>query len=117
MFTNLKSELEFQWQLFGVSELFGASEPVKFLVGTLKLYYTSNRAISQIIDTLDLARHEGVIQDLVAQRPDRRDPYFESLLDCGSGQAHFREFIRFDIKLEDKEGNMVCRILGFPNTH
>ena len=37
---------------------------------------------------------------------------FGRLLDCGSGQAHFfREFVGFDIKTEDLEGNMVCHQL------
>ena len=109
VFTNLRPELEFQRQ-------FGASEPIKFLVDTLKLHYTSMGSIVQIIDSLDLARHHGVLQELMAQRPDGEDPSYGALLDCGSGQAHFREFVGFDIKVEDQEGNMVCRVLGFPAT-
>ena len=52
----------------------------------------------------------------MAQRPGGQDPSFAALLDCGSGQAHFREFVGFDIKMKDLEGNMVCRVLGFPST-
>jgi hypothetical protein len=109
VFTNLKPELQFQRQ-------FGASDPVKFLVDTLKMHYTSVRSINEIIDSLDYARHFGVLQDVMAQRPEGQDPSFGALLDCGSGQAHFREFVGFDIKVEDCEGSMVCRILGFPST-
>ena len=109
VFTNLKPELQFQRQ-------FGASDPVKFLVDTLKMHYTSVGSINEIIDSLDYARHFGVLQDVMAQRPEGQDPSFGALLDCGSGQAHFREFVGFDIKVEDCEGSMVCRILGFPST-
>ena len=109
VFTNLKFELEFQPQ-------FGASEPVKFLVDTLELHYTSHRAVLQLVESLDLAWHYGVHQDLMAQRPGGQDLSFAALLDCGSGQAHFQEFVGFDIKMEDLEGNMVCRVLGFPST-
>ena len=109
VFTNLRSELEFQRQ-------FGSSEPIKFLVDTLQMHYTCPFSIDQIVDSLDLARHYGVLQDLFAHRPEGEDPSFGALLDCGSGQAHFREFVGFDIKMEDQEGNMVCRVLGFPAT-
>ena len=101
----MKPELQFQRQ-------FGASDPVKFLVDTLKMHYTSVGSINEITDSLDYARHFGVLQDVMAQRPEGQDPSFGALLDCGSGQAHFREFVGFDIKVEDCEGSMVCRILS-----
>ena len=96
--------------------MFGASEPIKFLVKTLKLHYTCNGSIDELITSLDLARHFGVLQELLANCPEGEDPSFGGLLDCGSGQTHFREYVGFDIKMEDREGHMVCRVLGFPST-
>jgi hypothetical protein len=49
----------------------------------------------------------------VAHRPEGLDPSFGALLDCGSGQAHFREFCGFDIKMEDKEGTWFAEYWVF----
>jgi hypothetical protein len=54
VFTNLKSELNFQRQ-------FGASELVKFLVDHLKLQYTYYQSIEQLIDSLDLAWPDSLV--------------------------------------------------------
>ena len=53
----------------------------------------------------------------MAHRAPGSDPKFGAMLDCGSAVAHFREYCGFDIKVEDSNGNMVCRALGFPATH
>ena len=72
VFTKLMCELEFQRQ-------FGASGSVNFLVDTLKLHCTCHRAVLQIVESLDLARHYGVLQDLMAQRPRVQDPSFAAV--------------------------------------
>ena len=105
----LKSEIEFL-------RTFGSPEPIKYLHDTLNMHYTSARAVEDIIDSLDLAKHYGVLMDVMANRPPGADPNFGVMLDCGSAVAHFREYCGFDIKVEGKEGFMVCRVLGFPAT-
>ena len=45
--TNLKDEIKFL-------RSFGAPEPIKYLNDALGLHYTSNRAISEIVNSLDL---------------------------------------------------------------
>ena len=107
--TNLKEEIKFL-------RTFGAPAPIQYLCDTLKLHYTSARAIQDIIDSIDLTRHYGVLMDVMSNRAPGSDPSFGAMLDCGSAVAHFREYCGFDIKVEDKNGFMVCRVLGFPAT-
>ena len=109
LFTNLKEEIKFLHS-------FGAPAPVKYLSDTVKMHYTSKRAISDIIDTLDLTRHYGVLMEVMANRAPGTDPKFGAMLDCGSAVAHFREYVGYDIKVEDSNGYMVNRVLGFPAT-
>ena len=93
---NLKSEIKFL-------RTFGAPEPIRYLHDTLNMHYTSARAIEDIIDSLDLAKHYGVLMEVMANRPPGADPNFGAMLDCGSAVAHFREYCGFDIKMENKE--------------
>ena len=109
LYEHLREDIKFLRQ-------HGSPEPIKYLHDTLKLHYTSKRAIDEIIDTLDLTKHYGVLMDVMANRPPGQDPNFGAMLDCGSAVAHFREYCGFDIKVESKEGFMVTRVLGFPAT-